>query len=1058
MSVCSSCGEQNSERARFCQACGVPIAGPSPHQVRKTLTVVFTDVTGSTALAERLDNETLGQVMNRYFAETQAVIERHGGVVDKFIGDAVLGVFGIPHVQEDDALRAVSAAAEMGDVLTRLNGELDRRWGVRIAIRTGVNTGEALVTSLPLQSMVLGDVANVAARLEQAAEPDEILIGEATYRLVKEAVRVEAIPPLQAKGKAKPVPAYRLVGVMARARQPKLTSALVDRREELSVLRSVYRETMRDRTARVVTVVGAAGVGKSRLVEEFIAEVETESKVLQGRCLPYGQGITFWPVAEIVRYAVGITDEQSPSEARASISRVLTEEPSSGSITDGIAELLGLSGSKAAPAEIFWAVRRFLEVLGRKRPLVVVFDDVQFGESTFHDLIDYIVDRSSEVPILIVCQARPELLEDRPAWMDRQPKSSLTSLQPLTETETISLVDSLLGGSVGDAIGSHVATLTGGNPLFVEQILSMLADERLLHQENGQWRLAADPSAILIPPTIRALLDTRLDRLDARERSILEAAAVVGQVFSLAAIRELSPAGEPELKMRLSELVQRELIQPDPAVPARDTFRFRHLLIRDAAYQATTKSSRADLHERFARWLNRERGDRGLEYEEVIGYHLEQGYRLQCELGPPDEQARALAVQGSQRLASGGQRAYVRGDGPAAVNLLTRSLALMDPRHSDRLDLLRDLYNATLDTGEYLTRGLPALGEFISLAEQSPEPLARARGAMARLLASRFLDPDGLNQAFHNADEAIRLLNEHDDQRHLVEAWSVWGVVQWSRGQARAADDAFERAWASARRAGSSGERTAMEALYFLTYAVVQGPRPAPDGISRLQEVVATTHGNRKMEAMFLVQQGILEAQLGMFETARAHVQAGKEIFMDLVMSRAQSAVAGASGNVELLAGELEAAERSLRVGYEYLLQTGDSIGVAFLAGPLAEVLYQQERYDEAWQLTKPCMESPWQESQIRWRTVQAKVLAQRGELGPAAPLAQEAVQVAEATDMLNDRAGSLLDLAEVLGMGGRQQEATHAIQAAIDLFEHKGNVVSAERARASLTVLNERG
>jgi tetratricopeptide (TPR) repeat protein len=329
---------------------------------------------------------------------------------------------------------------------------------------------------------------------------------------------------------------------------------------------------------------------------------------------------------------------------------------------------------------------------------------------------------------------------------------------------------------------------------------------------------------------------------------------------------------------------------------------------------------------------------------------------------------------------------------------------------------------------------------------------------MARLLATRFLDPGGLDQAFHDADEAIRVLDEHDDQPHLVEAWSVWGVVQWSRGQARAADDAFERAWASARRAGGSQERTAMEALYFLTYAVVQGPRPAPDGMSRLQEVVATTHGNQKMEAMFSVQQGILEAQLGMFETARAHVQAGKEIFMDLVMSRSQSAVAGASGSVELLAGELEAAERSLRAGYEYLLQTGDSIGIAFLAGPLAEVLYRQERYDEAWQLTKPCMESPWQESQIRWRTVQAKVLARRGELGPAAPLALEAVQVAEATDMLNDRAGSLLDLAEVLSLGGRQREAGHAIEAAVDLFERKGNVVSAERARASLTLLNDGG
>jgi class 3 adenylate cyclase/DNA-binding IscR family transcriptional regulator len=1058
MSVCGTCGEPNSERARFCQACGLPIAQASPHQARKTLTVIFTDVTGSTALGERLDNETLGQVMNRYFAETRAVIERHGGTVDKFIGDAVLGVFGIPQVQENDALRAVSAAAEMGDALTRLNGELDRKWGIRIAIRTGVNTGEALVTALPLQSMVLGDVANVAARLEQAAEPDEILIGEVTYRLVKDAVRVEAIPPLQAKGKAKPVSAYRLVGMMPHAAQPRPTSALVGRREELSLLHALYRQTVRDRTARVVTVVGAAGVGKSRLVGEFVAAVEVESQVLQGRCLPYGEGITFWPVVEIVRRAAGITDEQSPSEARASISRVLREEPSSGSIADGVAEILGLSGSKAASAEIFWAVRRFLEALGRKQPLIVVFDDVQFGERTFHDLIGYMLDRSSEVPLLIICQARPELLEDRPAWTGGQPESSLLSLQSLTETETITLVHGLLDGSVGDAIGSHVATLTGGNPLFVEQILSMLAEERLLHQDNGRWMLAADPSAIVIPPTIRALLDTRLDRLDSLERFILEAASVVGQVFSLAAIRELSPAADGELEKRLSELVRRELIQPDPAVSARDTFRFRHLLIRDAAYQATTKSTRADLHERFARWLDRERGDRGLEYEEVIGYHLEQSYRIRCELGPPDEQARALAVQGSKRLASGGQRAYVRGDGPAAVNLLTRSLALMDLRDPDRLDLLRDLYDATLDTGEYITRGLPALGEFISVAEQSPQPVARARGAMARLLVSRFLDPAGLEQAFSDADEAIRVLGEHDDQRHLVEAWSVWGAVQWSRGQARAADDAFGRAWANARMAGAGEERTAMEALYFLTYAVVQGPRPAPDGISRLQEVLETTRGNRKMEAMFLVQQGILEAQLGRFDTARAHVQAGREIFMDLVMSRAQSAVAGASGTVELLAGELGAAERSLRAGYEYLLQTGDSIGIAFLAGPLAEVLYRQGRYDEAWQLTEPCMQSPWQESQIRWRAVQAKVLARHGELGPAAQLAQEAVQLAEATDMLNDRAGSLLDLAEVLDIGGRRREAVRAIEAAVDLFERKGNVVSAERARASLTLLNQRG
>ena len=696
MAVCRNCGQENPEIARFCLACAAPLTArpPQSHETRKTVTVVFVDVVGSTALGERLDAESLRTVVGRYFEEMSSVIERHGGKVEKFIGDAVMAVFGIPVVREDDALRAVRAAVEMRDALTPLNVELEREHGVSIQVRIGVNSGEVIAGDpVSEQRFATGDAVNVAARLEQAARPGEILVGETTHRLVRDAVTAEAIEPLALKGKGKAVAAARLLAVPGVAGR-RLGSPIVGRDEELAFLAGALDGVVSEQTCRLVTVLGSAGVGKSRLIAEFLHRRSDEATVLRGRCLSYGDGITFWPIRNVVTEAAGLTGDESPESARAKIRSLVETAADADLIVDRVADAVGVANSVPGQRGTSWAVARLFEELARRCPLVVVLDDIHWGEQAFLDLVEAIAAESRPAPILLLCMARPDLLELRPDWGEGDRSATRLPLAPLDDDAAQQLIGNLLGASeLSPDVRRRITAVTEGNPLFVEEVVAMLVDEGLTRAG----------SEISLPPTIQALLGARLDRLVGEDRAVLERGSVEGKVFHRGAVVELSPPGErAQIDERLRRLLEREFLQPGRAVFAGErAFRFRHQLLRDVAYESLPKAVRSELHERFAGWLEEKAASRAQEVDEILGHHLQQAYTYRSDLGPVDQRGRALAARAGNHLGTAGSRAYARGDVAGTRTLLARALTLLPEDGAVEVDLVRKLDDARFELGDY---------------------------------------------------------------------------------------------------------------------------------------------------------------------------------------------------------------------------------------------------------------------------------------------------------------------------------------------------------------------
>ncbi len=645
MFTCTSCGQDNPDSTRYCGACGAPFVATASREVRKTVTVLFVDVSGSTALGERLDPEALRHVLARYFDAARGCLERHGGTVEKFIGDAVMAVFGVPTLHEDDAMRALRAASELRDSLASLNEELERDFGVSLQLRTGVNTGEVVAGTE--ERLVTGDAVNVAARLEQAAQPGEILVGEHTRALASGAIDVEPVEPLALKGKTEPFQVYRLMrileGAQAVAGYPsRLVSPMVGRERERRRLSDAFDQAVSDHSCQLFTVLGAAGVGKSRLVLEFLDSIDGGVALARGRCLPYGEGITYWPVLEAVVDLAGINDTESSERSRQRLAELLVGEEDADRIAQRMTEVLGLSPADAGVEESIPVIRRFFEAVAARQPLVVVFDDIHWGETTFLDLVEHLADWSRGVPFLLVCMARPELHDVRPTWGGGKLNATSVLLEPLSEDECAQLVVNLVGDvePVG-YVAERITDAAEGNPFFVEEMLSMLIDDGFLVRDDARWKTVGDLTKVPVPPTIPALLAARLDRLTDGERTVIERAAVEGKLFHRGSVEALtrtlleSPVGK-----FLGSLVRKELIRPDkPFFPGEEAYRFRHLLIRDAAYDSIPKEVRADLHELHADWL--ETKATAVEYDEIAGYHLEQAFRYRAELGPVDENARA---------------------------------------------------------------------------------------------------------------------------------------------------------------------------------------------------------------------------------------------------------------------------------------------------------------------------------------------------------------------------------------------------------------------------------
>ena len=603
--------------------------------------------------------------MTRYFDEMKSVLERHGGTVEKFIGDAIMAVFGIPIVHEDDALRAVgcrrdACSACRPECRSRTPVGRHHRGPHRHQHRRGSRRRRTRRADPRHWRR-----RNIAARLEQAAASGEILIGPDTYRLVRDAIKAEPLGALDLKGKGEAVTAYRLEDVEAEAAglARRMDSPLVGREHELALLDQAWARCLREQTCHLFTVLGGAGVGRSRLIGEFTASLQDWPTVLWGRCLPYGDGITYWPLAEVVRQAAGIAEDDPGGTAIDKIKVLLQSDPDGNMISDRVAQAIGLTDARVGAEELSWGVRRLLEGLARQHPLVLVFDDVHWAEATFLDLTEQLAEWSREAPLLVVALARPELLDRRPGWGGGKLNATNISLEPLKADECEKLIENLAGqAGLPREVEQRVIAAAEGNPLFVEEMVAMLVDEGRLVRDDGRWRAVGDLSQIEVPATVQALLAARLDTLHGNERRVLETAAVIGRTFWRGALTHLL-AGElaDSLGASLSALVRKELIRPELAsFHGEEGFRFRHILIRDAAYQALPKELRADLHERFAAWLVGKLGDRALEYEEILGYHLEQAYSYHSALGQVGADAERLAVRAAEFLSSGGLRAWTR--------------------------------------------------------------------------------------------------------------------------------------------------------------------------------------------------------------------------------------------------------------------------------------------------------------------------------------------------------------------------------------------------------------
>jgi class 3 adenylate cyclase/tetratricopeptide (TPR) repeat protein len=1049
MTACSTCGAANPAEAKFCSNCGSALAASSPaDEVRKTVTILFCDVTGSTQLGEQLDPESLRKVMARYFDAMRAEIELHGGTVEKFIGDAVMAVFGIPSLHEDDALRAVRAADGMRESLETLNRDLERDFGVRLEARIGVNTGEVLVGPGSTDfGRVTGDAVNTAARLETAAQPGEVLIGADTHRLVREAVEVESVEPRTVKGKAEPVECYRLVGVLAGTAAPPraFTSPIVGRGRELEDLQRAFERSVQDRACLLFTVLGAAGAGKSRLVEEFVGHIGESAQVLVGRCLPYGEGITYWPVAQALRAALEVHDFDEPEEVRSRLDGILARDDHAGAIAARLSEVLGIAEGHSAPEETAWAIRRFMEILASERPLIAVWEDVHWAEPALLDAIDHVADWAGDAPILLLCTARPEFLDSRPAWGAGKQRASALTLPPLPADESTQLIANLLGGGQlpADAAG-RVAEAGGGNPLFVEQMVSMLIDDGLVVRDDGGWTPVGDLSSIAVPPSVAALLAARLERLSDDERRVIGSASVIGKVFHVGAVRDLVPeADRADAGSLVRSLVRKELVRETRStIPGEDAFEFRHILIRDAAYAAIPKERRAEQHRRFADWCVRIAGERIEELEEIVGYHLEQAFRNRESLSALDEEARGLAIEASARLESAGMRAYDRPDMSAAANLLARAETLLPPDDPGRVAILTTLATALFETGR-LDEVRDTVGEAEARASVAGDPVAVELATVARWqLVEQGVER--YEQMRTDANRAIAVFEAAGDQRGLVRAWNLLTSIEWVLGQGGAQLESVERALEHAR--GGTARYEEHEALGRLTAGLVRGPTPVSDGIARSERTIESYSGSREVDALMCHGLAHLRARLGEFDEARAAMERYRSFFRDTGQTVSYLRSAEVAFDLAMLAGEAEDACDIVEEASRSLAELGDSW--PYLAAFLGQGRYAVGRYADAREPAAFAAEHGDEVEGSLALGVLAKLAARSGDAATALETIAEAVARVDRTDFLFDRGTVHTDRGETLRLLGREDEALSVFDEAIGLFDQKGDLVSSERVR----------
>lgn len=1003
------------------------VGGPWLSESRKVVTVTYVEMRMPAASGSEPEaHRTLTRRAHETITQT---VRRHGGTTQGSIGGVNVSVFGIPAAHEDDPQRAVRAAVEIRDALS----ELAREDGEGPEARIGINTGEVVLGATGLTGSVLPeDTVRVTARLQQSAEAGEILLGDRTRQVMSQAVTVEPIRRHVADDAGNRLAAWRLVSADPSLPRygPATDIPLVGRARELEWLRDALRETSHTGAPRRLTVLGSAGIGKSRLALEFADAAASQARVLTGHCPPYGDGITFWPLREIVEHAAGDTRPET-------IARILESVHDADTIATHVGGAIGSTESPLRPDVLFPSVRVFFETLAEDRPLVLVIEDVHWAQPRFVELIDYLTE-FVDGPVMLLCLARPEIDEEYPYFANERDNSETLVLGPLEMTHVEELVEFNLtrhGASYGRVL--EIIDVAAGNPLFIQQLLAAL--------EEGD--------ELTIPATIHGLLLARFDRLGPAERDVIRAASVWGRRFEVANVTDLLPPQVRgySVRVHLESLKRKMLIA---RVDHDQGFSFRHALIQLTAYQTITKDNRALLHERVADLLQASDGEVGAE-DELMGYHLERAHGYGAELGIDDEHSRQLAERAGGHLFQAGLRAFARFDAVGAQNLLERAKVLLPFDHPHRWSLRRHLVETHQVMGQH-DRAEAALSDLIGEMASGDDPVLEHFLRLEQVWTRIAIGPDPmtLEEIEKVTERARQVFEKAGDQTGLAQVARVMVHVYLRRGQMAEMETAAQSGMYHAGRSDSSRER--LGAQWMLTIALEEGPRPAEECIEMCEEVADWFHIENPGVVSSLA---YFWAMTGDFDRARELSSEAMRILKELVSARRPlGGVLRRIVDVELLAGDFEIAEERLREALEVNQDMGEHEMVAQIAATLANVLHRRGGMDGAERfavLSQNCAPSESVVAQTMWRCARARVASSRGRSEKAEELVREAVGLAP-TNMFTLKAHVHLTLGELLLHTGRQEEGKRAIGDAIGLFERKGNVVAAEQAR-SLPALAKR-
>ena len=1007
-------------------ASGPPTSGAP--LARRPVTVLCVALQLASRSGAELDPEAHGVVHEHMVSGLAAVLERHGGKLAASDSEHLMGVFGVTTLHEDDALRAVRASLEAREALTAEADTLPRHYGANLVYRFGLATGEALVGG-PGALGFAGDVGARAVTLAEAAGPGQILIGPQVRQLAAGAIETEGAGPDRFL--------LRSAHAGLRPLAVRLDVPLVGRGEEMRRLEGAYARAVRERVTMTVTVTGEAGLGKTRLIQEFAASLGGKAPVLTGRCLPYGEGITFWPLQEVVRQAAG----DSPEKIKA----LLDGEPDAAAVAEQLHRALGPGNQgSAAASEIFWAARRLLEALARRRPVLVAFEDLHWAEPTFLDLVESLSLQAGRSPIVVVCIARPELLDHRPAWAAEADRAVSIYLTPLGENSAASLLDSLSADHhITPSTRARLIDTAGGNPLYLEQLAVSLSE-----QKGSDIRPA-------LPPTIQALLSARLQRLGPGASSVLVRAAIIGKDFGEQEIRELLPAeARAPLSRNLQTLVTKGLVQRGPSRDPYEEYSFRHILIQEAAYRSIPKSLRAELHHRYADWVEAFFSDPFPGQSEILGHHLEQSVRYRTELWPADPESAALAHRAAAHLDTAGYAAHDRGDDVAAVNLLDRAAALLPGDDPTLGRLYTSLGTALIEAGQF-EKAKATLDHAQRITAANGDNRQHAHARVQALLLHLNMNPkEAVIDIARALPELRREFEASHDDRGICNTLQLEAALHWDHSRSGAAEYAWLRAADYARKVND--RRQLADILDWLASAALWGPTPAQKGIQRCEDYLDEIGNHPLGKAGILMHLAGLYAMQDNFTAAHAALNSAKAL-VDTLGPTITAAMTQPAALVAKLAGDPATAEVHLRREYDRLAQMGERRLLATTAATLARAMAAQgpERYDEATNLIAISQEVGVDDdvsAQAVGQGVTARILADRGHYQDAEELARSAAALAAQTDLLSERADTLLDLAHVLAAAGRLSEAHDTGMEALDLYRRKGNLPGSRESRRYLT------